>query len=198
MSAVLSFPKSCDRETAATADTIAPAAKRRTLGDYLSGVDAIIDTVESLDAEDLSDVDRDELSQMLIAELAGTRKKVDATNAALATWEGLEASAAREIERLDARRKRYARLRESLELYVLAILEASHLTKIEGDISTLTKRNNPPSVRVDDAAAVPMQYLRFPPQPAAVPDKTAIAKALKADEEVPGCRLVQTARLVRS
>jgi len=106
----------------------APAEKRRSLGDYVSGVDAIIDTIESLDAEDLPEADRQELSEMLIAELAGTRKKVDATNAALATWEGLEASAAREIERLDARRKRYARLRESLELYVLAILEASHLT----------------------------------------------------------------------
>jgi chromosome segregation ATPase len=171
---------------------------RRTLAEHLSGVDAIIDTIEGLDDESLDEAARNELSAMLIAELAGTRRKVDNVSAALATWESLEASASREIERLTNRRNRFARLRERLEDYTLALMEASKLPKLEGDISTFARRMNPPSVRIDDAAAVPGAFLRTPPVPAPVPDKTAIAKALKAGDAVDGCSLQQTARLVRS
>lgn len=171
---------------------------RRTLADHVSGVETIIDTIEGLDDEALTDQDRLELSEMLIAELAGTRKKVDNVSAALSTWESLEAAASREIERLDARRQRFARSRERLTDYVLATMEASRIPKLEGDFVTLTRRMNPPSVRIDDAEAVPGAFLRVPPVPAPQPDKSAIARALKAGADVEGCRLVQTARLVRS
>lgn len=178
-----------DREAAET---------KRTLAEHLSGVEAILDTLEGLDDDSLDEAARLELSEMLIAELAGTRKKVDNVSAALATFESLEAAAAREIERLDARRTRYARMRTRLTDYVLATMEASALPKLEGDFVTLTRRLNPPSVRIDDADAVPGAFLRTPPVPAPVPDKTAIARALKAGDAVEGCRLVQSARLVRS
>jgi len=196
MAAVLPFPLH-DHETAATLDTMAPAERRRSLGDYLSQVDFIIDTIESLDADDLTGDARNELSEMLIAELAGTRAKVDNVSAALATWESLEAGAAREIERLEARKTRFARLRTRLEDYTLAVLEASKLPKIEGNFSTLKIRRNPPSVVVDDASQVPQEFLRYPPPPPPAPDKTAIGRALKGHQEVPGCRLIQINRLVR-
>lgn len=170
---------------------------KRTLGEHLSGVEAIIDTIEGLDDDSLDEASRNELSEMLIAELAGTRKKVDSVSAALATWESLEAAAQREIARLEERRHRFARFRQRLEDYTLALMEASSLPKLEGDFSTLARRLNPPSVRIDDAEAVPGAFLRTPPVPAPVPDKTAIAKALKAGETVEGCRLVSSARLVR-
>ena len=188
MSALLTFPVR-DRET---------AEYRKSLGDYISGVDAIIDTIESLDDETLDDAARLELSEMLIAELAGTRRKVDNVSAALATWESLEAAASREIERLEARRVRFARLRTRLEDYTLALMEASQLPKLEGDVATLTRRSNPPSVYIEDAAAVPAAYKRTPATPAPVADKTAIGRAIKAGAVVPGARLVQTSRLVRS
>lgn len=171
---------------------------RRTLADHVSGVEAIIDTIEGLDDESLTDEDRTDLSEMLIAELAGTRKKVDNVSAALSTWESLEAAATREIERLDARRTRFARSRQRLTDYVLATMEASNLPKLEGDFVTLTRRLNPPSVLVDDAEAIPGAYMRVPPVPAPQADKTAIKAALKAGADVPGARLIQTARLCRS
>jgi len=199
MAAIVTFPVR-DYATEATlglqsSETVAP---RKSLGEHLDGVSAIIATIEGLDDETLDDAARNELSEMLIAELAGTRRKVDNVSAALATWESLEAAAVREIERLDARRARFARLRQRLQDYVLALMEASNLPKLEGDVATLARRTNPPSVWIDDAALVPADYKRTPPAPAAVPDKTAIARTLKGGGAVAGCRLVQTARLCRS
>jgi hypothetical protein len=176
----------------------AAPAPRRTLASHLEGVDYILDTIESMDDESLDDEARDELSKMLVVELAGTRAKVDNVSAALATWEGLEASATAEIARLEARRTRFTRMRERLELHVLAVLEASSLAKIEGNIATLTRRVNPPSVRIDEPAAIPFDYMRTPPRPAPVADKALIKSAILAGETVAGCSLVRSARLVRS
>jgi hypothetical protein len=171
---------------------------KRSLRDHVEGVDFICDTIESLDDETLTDEARDELSRMLIEALAGTRAKVDNVSAAMATWESLEAGAKREIERLDARRARFARMRENLELHVMAIMEASQLAKLEGNVATLARRKNPPSVAIADPAAVPAGYLRTPPAPKPAPDKTLIKSVLQGGGEVPGCTLAQTWRLQRS
>jgi Siphovirus Gp157 len=176
----------------------AAGAPRRTLAQHLEGVDFILDTIEAMDEADLTDEARDDLSRRLVVELAGTRQKVDNVSCALATWAGLEASASAEIARLEARRTRYARMRERLELHVLAVLEASNLPKIEGNIATLARLVNPPSVRIDEPAAIPADYMRYPPRPAAVPDKSLIKSAILAGETVPGCSVLRTARLVRT
>jgi hypothetical protein len=76
-------------------------------------------------------------------------------------------------------------------------MEASKLPKLEGNTSTLALRKNPPSVRVEDEAAIPRNYFKFPVPPPVL-DKTAVARDLKALREVPGCRLIQTTRLCRS
>jgi hypothetical protein len=184
----------------------APAARaqlavvpKRSLRDHVEGIDLIIETIEALEDDgELTDETRDQLSAMLVTELAGTRRKVDNVNGALATWESLDAAAAKEIERLQKRRSRFARLTERLELHVLALLEASKLPAIEGNISTLARKKNPPSVQIADAAAVPADYLRTPPAPKPVPDKTLIKSALQAGAEIPGCTLAAGYRLVRS
>jgi hypothetical protein len=172
---------------------------KRSLRERVEGIDLIIETIEKLEDDgELTDEARDELSKMLIEALAGTRAKVDNVSAALATWESLEAGAKREIERLDARRARFARMRENLELHVMAIMEASQLAKLEGNVATLARRKNPPSVAIADAAAVPAAYLRTPAPPKPAPDKTLIKSALQGGVEVPGCTLAQTWRLQRS
>jgi hypothetical protein len=170
---------------------------KRSLRDHLEGVDLIIEAIEQLDAENLSEERKLELSTDLISALAGTRQKVDNVNSVLSMFEGLEASAAAEIERLKKRAATFARQRTRLTDYVLATMEASHLPKLEGNTSTLALRKNPPSVRVDDEAAIPRTYFKFPVPPPVV-DKAAIARDLKALREVPGARLVTSNRLVRS
>ena len=113
-------------------------------------------------------------------------------------FEGLEASAEKEIERLAKRVERYQKQRERLETYVLAVLTASKLDRIEGDTSTLAKRLNPPKVVIEDGATFGHEFTRYPPAPPPEPDKAAIAKALKAKRKVAGAHLEQKLRLVRS
>lgn len=176
----------------------APPPKKPTLRDRMDRVTYIADTIEALDDEALTDELRDQLSAQLIEELAGTREKVDSVAAVLAMLEGLAASAEREIERLAKRANRYTRQAKRLELYVLAVLTASKLDRIEGETSTLAKRLNPPKVVIDDGATFGHEFTFYPPVPPPEPDRKAIKKALLAKRRVAGCRLERGERLVRS
>lgn len=169
---------------------------------HIETVDGIAEAIEILDDESMTEQLRDELSMKLIEALAGTRQKVDRCSLVVGMFEHLEASAIAERERLDRRVKYYERQRERLETYVLAVLEASKLDRIEGETSTLQRKKNPAKVVIDDESLVPGEFLRLPkipPPPPAAPDKKAIAAALKADPaSCPGARLVPSFRLVRS
>lgn len=173
------------------------AAPKRSLGDHIKGVERIAQYIQALDPDDLSADAYAELSALLIGELAGTREKVDNVGRALHMFESIEASAKRERERLEKREQWAARQAERLTEYVLAVLDASNIPKLDGETSTLTARKNPPAVQIDEPAAVPGEYMRTPRPPAA-PDKTLIKNALLAGIDVPGCRLEQRRRLVRS
>jgi hypothetical protein len=170
---------------------------KRSLRDHIEGVDLILEALDQLDGENLSEERTLELSTDLISALAGTREKVDNVSRCIAMFDGLEASAAAENERLKKRAATFARQRQRLIDYTLATMEASKLPKLEGNTSTLALRKNPPSVRIDDETAIPRTYFRFPVPPPVV-DKAAIARDLKALREVPGARLVTSNRLVRS
>jgi hypothetical protein len=186
----------CAPSNGSTATTLRIVPKR-SLRDHLEGVDLILEAIEQLDVENITEERKLELSTDLISALAGTRSKVDNVSQVIGMFEGLEASAAAEIERLKKRAATFARQRQRLIDYVLATMEASKLPKLEGNTSTLALRKNPPAVRIEDETAIPRAYFRFPVPPPVV-DKAAIARDLKALREVPGARLVTSNRLVRS
>jgi hypothetical protein len=171
---------------------------RRTLRGHVSAVDYIADTIERMDEESMTPEVRDALSAELVAELAGTRAKVDSTCAVLAMWDGLEASARKEIERLTKRAERFARSRERLELHVQAVMTASGLEKLDGETSSLALRRNPPAVVIDETTTLGHEFLFFPEAPPPRPDRTAIRKALIAGRKIAGCHLERGVRLVRS
>ena len=157
---------------------------RPSFADHIAEVEYIVSLVDLLDqAEELTPERYEELQQDLIGAIAGTKAKVDDTARALAFFEAQAAAAKAEEQRLRARREYFERQKDRLESYVLAALAA---------------RLNPPSVAIEEGADIPARFLRVPPCPAPVPDKTAIKDALKSGEAVPGCRLVQTERLVRT
>lgn len=170
------------------------------------GVDAIAALVEEIDAieldEELSTEEREAAVRILIENLlpilAGTKKKVDSTNAVLAMFEHLAASAKCERDRLAKRVRKYERNVERLESYVLATLTASKLDCLEGETSTLRKQLNPASVvfaqGMDFERDLDDEFLRWTSEP----NKTAIKAAIKAKRAVPGASLVRLPRLVRS
>lgn len=175
-----------------------PEPPKRSLREHVNLVDYIACSVEALDNEELTEEVRRELTAQLLEAMAGTREKVDSTARVLAMFQGFQAAAKAERERLQKREAYFGRQIDRIETYVIAILETSKLDRIEGDTNTLALRKNPPAVIIDDAAAIPAEYMRTPPPPAAVPDKVAIKRALAAKKAVAGARLDQGVQLVRS
>ena len=179
----------------------APAQERggASLRDRVMDLELLADTVEALDAEaDLTPELREDLARDIEQNIAGTREKVDRTGDVLSYFEVAQAAATKEIERLTARREHFARAQARLEKYVLSILQCSKLQKLEGHTTTLSVRQNPPSVVIAEGAVLPERFMRQPATPPPVPDKSAIKTSLKHGLAIEGCALVQTPRLVRS
>jgi hypothetical protein len=86
---------------------------------------------------------------------------------------------------------RAARIRD----YLLANMMVAGVSKVESPYFNLAVRDNPPAVEVYEPGLIPAEYMTQPPTPPAVPNKTAIKDAIKAGQDVPGCKLVRGARL---
>jgi Siphovirus Gp157 len=182
-----------------SAPALALVPKRFSLYEHVRDVEGIADLVEALDAAgELTPQTQEQLEHALCAAIAGTKEKIDRTTCVLAQFEAAEAAAKTERDRLDVRAKYFARQRERLEDYCMAVLTASKLPRIDGNTSSISVRKNPAKLVIDDAMEIPWEYMTLPEPPPAEPDNAAIKAALKNGVEVSGARLVQTSRMVRS
>lgn len=94
-----------------------------------------------------------------------------------------------------SRRKAIENRIESLKGYTLAAMQNNDIERIETPRFVLSVAKNPPAVEIYEAGLLPEQYFRVPEPPPASPDKKAIMEAIKAGQNVPGCRLTQSYRL---
>lgn len=94
-----------------------------------------------------------------------------------------------------ARRKRFEKAAERGKQYIHDCMVMAGMTKIECEHFALTIKKNPPSVDVFEPELVPIEFTTLPPPPEAVPNKKAIAEALKDGQDVPGARLVHSTRV---
>lgn len=108
-----------------------------------------------------------------------------------ATAESIKAAEAQMAARRKALENRAARVKD----YLHASMLVAGVQKIECPLFRLSVKNNPPSVEVFQPELIPAQYMKQPEPPPAVPDKKALASALKSGQEIPGCRLQQSNRL---
>lgn len=83
----------------------------------------------------------------------------------------------------------------SIKRYILTNMQAANIQKIECDLFRISRRKNPPSVVIDDEAAIPLTHLRQPEPPPPKPDKKAILADMKEGCVVDGCHLEQNERL---
>jgi hypothetical protein len=173
---------------------------RRSLWEHISEIDAIADTIEAMEDEDLTEAARSELAALLLGAVAGTRKKADATAAVMARLEHRAEAQKAERDLLDKGMKRSLRQLERLGDYVLQVLDAAGLDRIEGDVSTLARRRNPAGIIPDTAVSGPLarEFVREPKPAPWTEDKTAIRVAIAAGRQVPGFACHQSVRLVRS
>ena len=179
--------------------TVMPANRAGlSLVDRIQEVDLISRTLDALEAEGVTPEMEESLTKELFNAITGTKAKIDSVCGVLAAFEAAGAAAQAEMDRLAKRRDHFERQHGRLSAYALAALQLANVKKLEGFTSCLQARLNPPSVAIEDASAVPAEFWRQPPTPAAVPDKTAIKRALAADVPVSGARLVRGYRLERT
>ena len=98
-------------------------------------------------------------------------------------------------EQMAKRRKAIENRAKHLLEYVQGCMETAEVQKIECPYFRLAIQAKPPSVDVYEPGLIPAEYMRTPEAPPPAPDKTAIAKAIKEGQEVPGARLVHGKRL---
>lgn len=142
--------------------------------------------------------DEGELDAQAVADtLEGIGGEFDAKAVAVGAYvRGLDAQVARlksEENRLADMRKRVAARQEHLTAYLAAQMRRLGKTKIEGIPATLTVKKNPPAIVIDDLAALPPEYVQE--EITFKPDKTALAKSIKAGATVAGAHLEQSTRL---
>jgi len=173
---------------------------KRSLREHVAEVDAIADTIETMDAEELTEEARAGLARLLLGAVAGTKKKVDATARVMARLEHRAEAQKAERDLLDKGMKKSLCQLERLSDSVLRVLDAAGLDRIEGDVSTLARRRNPVSVVADPSLAGPLDrsFLREPRPAPWTEDKTAIRVAIAAGRQAPGFACHQSVRLVRS
>ncbi len=135
-------------------------------------------------------------SEALAVELTGKlAQKADHFGGFVRSLEAHAAACKAEEERLRERRKALENKAQWLKRVGLESLQHMQRLRVEGELFTLAVQNNPPSVVVSVLAdALPAAFVRIIPE-VREPDKTAIARALKAGEVIDGCALVQTQSL---
>jgi len=98
--------------------------------------------------------------------------------------ESAKAEAKRIAELAASRSRAAARLLDWLQYG----LTTAQVQEVKAGVFTVALKINPPSVVVDDAAIVPLDFMRIVPE-SREPNKAGIAKAIKAGQPVAGCHL---------
>lgn len=119
------------------------------------------------------------------SKVAMIARNMEATAAAIKAAEADMAARRRALE------ARAAHLRD----YLLVNMTRAGISKIDSPYFALSVRDNPPAVVIDFESYIPEEYMRQPETPPPVPDKKAIAAAIKAGREVPGAHLASSQRV---
>ena len=162
------------------------------MGNSIYNVDSAFQSIVNMHADgDLTD---EQLKEALVAL---EESKVEKCGNAICYLNMLKHG----IEDMKAEEKRINTMRKSLESRAKNLENAfAYVLKNMGDREIITKygvmkvRKNPPAVVVDDLSKVPT---KFQHQKIEVTlDKVAIKNAIKAGEEVAGCHIEQSEKLV--
>lgn len=87
-------------------------------------------------------------------------------------------------KKLQAAKKQLQTANERLQWYMTQAMDQAGMKELKTENHMLRPRNYKASVIVDDTSAIPEQYMVT--KTTVAPDKTAIYKAIKAGEDVPG------------
>ena len=116
--------------------------------------------------------------------------KVENIGKFILSLEADEEAIGTELVRLAARKQAITNRKNHLKNYLLTEMRTAGLDKVKKPLFTVSVRNNPPSVQIDDPADIPLEYRRVIPEHTE-PDKKAILEYFKATgENVRGAQVV--------
>lgn len=141
------------------------------------------------------DTGSDEALVVLNAYLDGMRDKVDRIAGYIEDRENVMEVIDKEVKRLEDRKRSIKNGVERTKEYVKSFLEAKQQKRLEGRLRTLVVGGCPASVAIDDETLIPAKFIDVKTQN--VPRKDDIKRALRAGEEVPGCRLINDKTTLR-
>jgi hypothetical protein len=153
------------------------------LYEVIDHIGALFETLEGTDEAGL----REQIQHDIDACLAVEIQKVDGLTGYLAHLENQQAFRSAEVQRLSALNTRDARQAERIKAYCIDAMLRAGQKKLEGRTSSLRLHPCPPSVEVYAPEEVPETYKRYTVTEAV--DKIAVKNAIKAKQDVPGCRL---------
>jgi hypothetical protein len=99
-----------------------------------------------------------------------------------------------EIKRLQAIKKTTESRLEWLKGYMLSQFETIGMDKLKTPTFTISVKQNPPSLVIDDEKLIPAKYLTVVPR-SFKPNNADIKDALKSGRKVKGCRLESKKRI---
>lgn len=148
--------------------------------------------------ENMLDGDIDEAEFLAAIDTIDGALKEKATNIAMFV-RNIEAAAAaiKDAEGMMAtRRKALENKAKSVKAYVLRNMIDAGITKIECPLFTLSVRNNPLSIVIDDEQKIPANYMRRPEPPPPAPDKKKMLEDIKQGVIIDGVHTEQGKSLV--
>jgi hypothetical protein len=149
------------------------------------------------DLEKLADLDLpDDVMEDTLGSLGGELQvKAQSVACFIRNLEATAASIKEAEAQMAARRKALENRAARVKDYLHASMLMAGVEKLECPLFRMSIRNNPAAVEVYQPELIPQQYMRQPEPPPPAVDKKAIAEALKAGQEVAGCRLTHGTRL---
>ena len=145
----------------------------------------------------IADAPDDETLPALLSECRGELQE-KFTNIAMLTMnmEAVAVSIKQAEQGMAARRQVIEKRAENIRKYILFNMKAANISKIECAYFTMKVQNNPPGCVIDDAAKIPMEYLRQPIIPDPAPDKRLMLEDMKQGVIIEGTHMETTQRLV--
>jgi hypothetical protein len=102
-----------------------------------------------------------EIERALAVYLEGALEKRDRVAQFIHYCDGMAELAKAEIKRLQTRQKHFEATAERVRTMVLHVLDFFGVKKLEGRTHTLIKRKCPPSVKINNEAAIPSEFKRL-------------------------------------
>lgn len=134
-------------------------------------------------------LDEQTIQDTLEGESTEIQLKIESYGFVIKEMESFAEAMKAEETRMTDRRKAQEKKVEKIKEWLLINMQACGINKIECPAFTIAVRQNPAKIVIDNENQIPDEFMFTPLPSPPEPAKKAIAEAIKAGKEVPGCHI---------